>query len=136
MFFSASSDSNECSMDAKKPIGRGAAMTPKELVIAGLCGCTAMDVMALMKKHRAKVDSCCVSAQVEMTDSGHPAVFKSVSLSFQVAGVVEADKLVEAVKLSQTQYCGVSAMLSKAVPIRYEIELNGTVIGTGEANFS
>jgi uncharacterized OsmC-like protein len=50
-------------------------------------------------------------------------------------GDVEAEKLVEAVRLSQTKYCGVSAMLAQAFPLRYRVVLNGQEIATGEAKF-
>jgi len=41
----------------------------------------------------------------------------------------------EAVRLSQTKYCGVSSMLSKAFPIRWELLVNGTSVGRGQAEF-
>ena len=65
-----------------------------------------------------------------------PAVFESAQLSYIVEGEVEPEKLLEAVKLSQTKYCSISAMLSKSFPIHYRVELNGAEIGSGCADFS
>lgn len=135
MLFSASGNGHSVSMDAKKPIGTDAALTPKELVLAGLCGCTAMDVASLMRKYRQEMKTLVISAEATATDGAHPIVFKTVSLLFAVEGHIEKDKLIEAVTLSQTQYCGVSAMLAKAVDIHYEIHLNGEKVGEGKSNF-
>ena len=54
----------------------------------------------------------------------------------QTISQLERERVLEAVSLSQTKYCAVSAMLAPAVPIRYKIILNGESIGTGEAHFS
>lgn len=122
-------------MDAKAPLGKETAATPKELVAMGLGGCTAMDVIALLKKHKQPPRNFRVDVDIQPTSGTHPVVFAKALLSFVVDGEVDADKLVEAVNLSQTKYCGVSAMLSKALPIEYRIVLNGNEIGTGLAKF-
>jgi len=123
-------------MDANAPIGKGKAPTPKELVALGLGGCTAMDVIALLKKHKQPPKTFSVEIEIEPTTGSAPIVFEKAVLSFVVEGNVEAEKLIEAVKLSQTKYCGVSAMLSKSLPIEYRILLNGSEVGTGAAQFA
>jgi len=135
MSLTAESDGNSVSMDAKAPLGDGAAMTPKHLVAAGLCGCTAMDVIALMKKHKIKVTSFVIEADITTTDT-HPMVFSKAELLFKLEGELDTAKVLEAVTLSQTKYCGVSAMLSKAFPITYRVFANGEEIGSGESVFS
>ena len=121
--------------DAKAPLGNGSAMTPKELVVVGLCGCTAMDVVALMRKHKQDVKSFVVEADVTTTET-HPMVFSKAELNFKLEGnALDKAKILEAVQLSQTKYCGVSAMLSKAFPIHYSVYVNGEQVGQGEANF-
>lgn len=135
MVFTAEAADHQVLMDAKPPIGTATAMTPKELVVAGLCGCTAMDVVALMRKYQQKLDSFHIEAEVTSTESGHPAVFTEVKLHFKFYGEIDPVRAIEAVQLSQTQYCGVSAMLSRAFPIRYTIQLNDKEIGSGEASF-
>lgn len=122
-------------MDAKAPVGKNSGATPKELVAMGLGGCTAMDVIALLKKYKQPPQSFQVDVEVQSSATGHPAVFEKAVLSFLVNGKIDSDKLIEAVTLSQTKYCGVSAMLSKAFVIEYKIVLNGTEIATGTANF-
>lgn len=122
-------------MDAKAPLGKDTAPTPKELVALGLGGCTAMDVAALLKKYKQQPRSFQVEVETEATTGGHPVTFKNAKVIYQVEGEVEADKLLEAVRLSMTKFCGVTAMLSKALPITYVVQLNGQEIGQGQASF-
>ncbi len=137
MIFQATDGQHAVMMDTKAPIGSDQALTPKQLVAAGLAGCTAMDVIALLKKHKQPVERFELETDIEKSASGYPEVFTSALLTFRVHGAVDAERLMEAVRLSQTKYCGVSAMLSKAFPIRYRIELNGAPIGeAGTANFA
>lgn len=122
-------------MDAKVPFGKDSAASPKELVAMGLGGCTAMDVIALLIKNKQPPQSFQIDVEVQHSTNGHPIVFEKALLKFIVNGQIEPNKLIEAVSLSQTKYCGVSAMLSKALPIEYKVVLNGIEIGFGSANF-
>lgn len=121
-------------MDAKSPIGSDSAHSPKELVLAGVCGCTAMDVVALLRKYKQPLERFSVEAESDLTE-GYPAIFKEVKLTFKLWGSLDSQKIIEAVHLSQTKYCGVSAMIAKACPITYEIFLNDSKIGEGQAAF-
>lgn len=135
MEFTGADSEHQVQMDAKKPFGAGSSMSPKELVVSGLCGCTAMDVVGLMKKHKQTVAEFEIIADVAMTEKGHPIVFTGIELAFKLKGAIEPSILLESIHLSQSKFCGVSAMLSKAVSINYRVELNGEEIGTGKANF-
>lgn len=135
MRFSAKSESHEVLMDSRSPLGEDSALTPKQLLLASVCGCTGMDVVSLMRKYRQPVEAFEVVADAETTTGPHPWVFREIRLTFRFQGAIEPQKAIEAVRLSQTLYCGVSAMVSKAVPIRYTIECNGALIGNGEAAF-
>ena len=136
MQFDAVSDGNHVSTDAKPPIGKNKAMTPKELVATGLGGCTAMDVVALLKKHKQAYDTFEVEVDITTSTGRTPAIFTEAVLTFGATGPVDKDILLDSVKLSQTKYCGVSEMLLKAFPIRYVVILNGAQIGEGKADFS
>lgn len=136
MKFSARSGAHHISMDTKPPLGDDSAMTPKQLLLAGVCGCTAMDVVSLLKKHKQPLESLQVDADAQSTEGVYPAIFKKIHLVFKLTGKLDSERVVEAVHLSQTKYCGVSAMVSKAVPITYSIEVNGSTLGSGKADFS
>ncbi len=135
MKFTGTDSKHPVSMDAKKPFGAESAMSPKDLVICGLCGCTAMDVVGLMKKHKQTIEEFEVTADVTMTEKVHPLVFERIELLFTLKGAIEPAILLESILLSQSKFCGVSAMLSKAVPIHYSVSLNGETIGSGKADF-
>lgn len=135
MEFSGLVDSHIVPMDAKSPIGKNKAPSPKELVALGLGGCTAMDIIALLKKHKQLPKTLRVDVEIQPSTGSHPIVFEKANLNFVVEGDIDAEKLVEAVTLSQTKFCGVSAMLSKSLPIEYRVILNGNEIETGSANF-
>lgn len=135
MTFTATAEQHEVKMDAKSPIGNGSAMTPKALLLAAISGCTAMDVIALLKKFQQAVDEFHIEADANLVEANHPFIFSKVTLTFKIKGIVNPEKAIEAVRLSQTKYCSVSAMVSKAVPIFYNIEVNGNNVGSGQSNF-
>ncbi len=136
MQLSATDGANSVLMDTKAPTGDDTALNPKQLVLSGLCGCTTMDVLSLLNKHKEVVDAYELTAEAEMSAKGHPKVFTKIHLNFVVAGNVDAKVLVESIQLSQTRYCGVAAMLSKAMPITYSVLLNGIEVGSGTTDFT
>lgn len=135
MQFEAEAEGNRVLMDAKSPLGKSSAQTPKELVAAGLGGCTAMDVVSWLRKNKQDCQSLEIEVDIETSTSGYPSVFTKAFLTFTAMGSIDAEILLEAVHLSQTKYCGVSAMLVKAFPIHYQVVLNGETIGQGQADF-
>lgn len=136
MRFEGQADGHATPMDAKTPLGKNSGPTPKELVVMGLGGCTAMDVIALLKKYKQLPRSFHIDVDVESSTGVQPAVFTNARITYRVEGDVDPERLLEAVRLSQTRYCGVSSMLSKAFPIHYNVQLNGREIGTGQASFT
>lgn len=122
-------------MDAKPPFGEGTALTPKQLALAAVAGCTGMDINSLMKKFKQEMTGLRIEADAPLTEGKQPAVFKEIKLDFFFEGNIEPSKALEAVTLSQTKFCGVSAMMAKACPIYYHVHLNGKEIGKGQAEF-
>lgn len=122
--------------DAKKEFGgKDRGPNPKEYVLAGLCGCTGMDVASLLKKYKVSYSEFSVAAEAELTKV-HPVIFSEIKLTFTVRGEgIDTTLVKQAVDLSMTKYCGVSAMLSKATPINYEIIVNDLSAATGTAKF-
>ena len=122
--------------DGKKEFGgKDRGPNPKEYVLAGLCGCTGMDVVSLMKKFKVSYSEFSVSAESDLTKN-HPVIFERINLNFNINGEALDNELVKkAVNLSMTKYCGVSAMLSKAAPVSYEIFINNESVATGNADF-
>lgn len=134
MKFKGDAGAHSVLMDAKSPIGTDQAPSPKELLLMGICGCSGMDVVSLLKKYRENLSSLKVLADAPTTKT-QPSVFEYVELKFVVEGPQSQEKVMEAVTLSMTKYCGVSAMVNSISPIRYSVELNGSKIGQGQAKF-
>ncbi len=98
------------------------ANSPMELVLIALCGCTASDVVGILRKKREPFTSLEVSATGERA-SGYPAVYTEISLVYRIAGKVSPKAVEDAVRLSKEKYCSVSAMLEKTAKITSKIEL-------------
>jgi putative redox protein len=97
------------------------ANSPMELVLLALCGCTASDVVGILRKKRENFTGLEVSAKSERA-GGYPAVFTAIHLTYRVRGQVAHKAMEDAVRLSQEKYCSVSAMLEKTAKITYTIE--------------
>jgi putative redox protein len=97
------------------------ANSPMELVLIALCGCTASDVVGILKKKREPFTSLVVSAEGERA-SGYPAVYTEIKLTYRVGGKVSHKAVEDAVGLSKEKYCSVSAMLQKTAKITTQIE--------------
>lgn len=97
------------------------ASTPMELVLIALCGCTASDVVGILRKKREPFLGLEVRAKAERAD-GYPAIYTSIHLTYVVRGDVSKKAMEDAVRLSKEKYCSVSAMLEKTAKITYTIE--------------
>jgi len=114
---------HELDMDASEDFGgENKGYRPKELLLVGLMGCTGMDVVSLLKK--MKVEDFDFNLKVDYEKSeAHPIIYKKIKLIYLFKSDKELpkEKIEKAVKLSQEKYCGVSAMISKASDLSYEI---------------
>jgi putative redox protein len=97
--------------------------SPVELVLIGLCACTAYDVVNILRKKREYFTSVAVFAEGERA-TGQPAVYTTIKLVYKVKGKVNRDAVESAVRLSEEKYCSVAAMLNKTAKITYDIELD------------
>jgi putative redox protein len=98
------------------------ANSPMELVLIALCGCTASDVVGILRKKREPFTSLEVSASGERA-AGYPAVYTEINLIYRITGKVSRKAVEDAVHLSKEKYCSVSAMLEKTAKINFKIEL-------------
>jgi putative redox protein len=122
MHFVGELDGFDLPIDADEKVGgQNKGPRPKGLMLTSLIGCTAMDVISILRKMKIEPDDFSVEAESELTDE-HPKVFKKVLITYRLKGAgISQEKVEKAVKLSQEKYCGVSAMLKLAVPIEYNI---------------
>jgi putative redox protein len=106
--------------------GSNIAARPMEMVLLGLGGCTAFDVVSILKKARQPVSGCEVAIDAARADA-IPAVFTRIHVHYTVSGRGLSEKQVErAVQLSAEKYCSVTVMLSKTAEITHDFEILST----------
>jgi putative redox protein len=101
---------------------RNTAPGPMEMVLMGLCGCTATDVVSILNKKRERFTAVEVSARAERAQQP-PTVYTSIHLIYSVSGPVSRKAVEDAVRLSEEKYCSVAAMLKSTARITSEIRL-------------
>ena len=96
---------------------------PMELLLIGLGGCTAMDVISILRKKRQDVTALEVVLDADQAES-HPHVFTTIRIKYIVHGHLVDPRAVErSMELSETKYCPAQAMLSKAAKIELSYEI-------------
>ena len=111
---------------------RNTAPGPMELVLMGLCACTATDVVSILRKKREPFSGLEVRAEAERAQQP-PTVYTSIKLIFTVTGPSSRKAVEDAVRLSEEKYCGVSAMLKCTARITTEVHLSGAAEIAGPA---
>ncbi len=103
--------------------GRNLAPRPMELVLAGTGGCTAYDVVLILKRGRQAVTGCEVSLTAERA-TDDPKVFTRIHFHFRLAGNgLRSDAVERAIKLSAEKFCSASIMLGKTAEITHDWEI-------------
>ncbi len=136
MSFEGRADGFSIPMDATSPLGHHYGPSPKQVLLASLAACAGMDVMGLLKRDHQFIDRFCVEANVPSSSHQHPVIFDSIELIFHIDGSVKVDSAIRAVNLSQSRYCGMSAMLNETCPVGWVIILNGDKVADGRAAFN
>jgi len=103
--------------------GKNLGVRPMEMLLMGLGGCSAFDVVLILRKGRQQVTDCVADLSAERADSD-PKVFTRIHVHFTVTGKALDPKRVEqAVKLSAEKYCSASIMLGKTAEITHDFEV-------------
>ncbi len=130
MQFEAVTGSNHrVTMDAEKAHGGDdTGARPMELLLAGLGGCTGMDVVSILKKMRKQVTNFTLNIHAERA-AEHPKVYTSITLEYIIEGTMEEKDVERAIELSQNKFCSASAMLGKTAKLSYTYKLLKTGAG-------
>jgi len=106
--------------------GHNLAPRPMEMLLAGTGGCTAYDVVLILKRGRHAVTGCSVKLQAERAGTD-PKVFTKIHFAFTVTGANLPRAAVErAVQLSHEKYCSASAMLEKTAEMTFSVDIVDT----------
>ena len=122
MAFEANIDGFKITLDAEESVGgQDLGPRPKALTLVSLAGCTAMDVISILKKMRVNPEYFNVEVEGDLTEE-HPKYYHSIHIRYIFRGKdLPMAKLEKAIDLSQNRYCGVSVLLSKGAKITNEI---------------
>jgi putative redox protein len=101
---------------------RNTASGPMELVLMGLCACTATDVVGILRKKREPFAGVEVVAEAERA-TAPPTVYTAIKLIYTISGQVSRKAVEDAVRLSEDKYCSVAAMLKSTARITAEIRI-------------
>ncbi len=103
--------------------GRNLGVRPMEMLLLGMGGCTAFDVVHILRKGRQPVTGCEVALSAERAES-EPRVFTRIHVHFVVSGRgLDPDRVRRAVQLSAEKYCSASIMLGKTAEITHDFEI-------------
>jgi putative redox protein len=95
---------------------------PVELVLTGLAGCTAMDVVSILKKKREPLEGLEVEVRGSRREE-HPRIYTHIEVIYRVRGPVKRESAERAIELSEERYCSVSAMLRESAEITWRMEM-------------
>ncbi|HHH45416.1 MAG TPA: OsmC family protein [Thiotrichales bacterium] len=111
--------------------GRNLGVRPMEMLLLGMGGCTAFDVVLILRRGRQPVTDCVVELEAERAEQP-PKVFTRIHVHFIVTGRGLSEKQVaRAVQLSAEKYCSASIMLGKTAEITHDFEIREAEPGDG-----
>ncbi len=124
MAFEAEINGHKIVIDAVSEVGgENRGPRPKPFMLLALGGCTAMDVISILKKMRVEIETFNVKVEGDLTEE-HPKHFTKMHVVYEFTGKnLPLDKLQKAVELSEERYCGVSAVYKKAMEMTSEIKI-------------
>jgi len=124
MAFESEIDDHKIVIDADPAAGgQNRGPRPKMLMLSALGGCTAMDIVAILKKMRVEIEGLNVIVEGDLTEE-YPKHFDKMHIIYEFKGKdLPVDKLQKAINLSSEKYCGVSAVYRKAMELTSEIRI-------------
>ncbi len=118
-------EGNTIQMDSAPDIGgEGKGMRPRQMLLAALGGCSAIDVLLILRKQKQDILDFNVEVEGESEKVQDHSLFRDITLHFKIKGTIDYDKVERAVKLSIEKYCSVSKTLEPTAKINYKITLN------------
>lgn len=104
--------------------GGGGAVSPMQLILAAIGGCSSIDVVMILEKSRQKITDCCCEVVAQRADSS-PRVFTKINAHYIISGQDLSDKAVQrACELSIEKYCSVALMLNQSVEITFSYQIS------------
>ena len=129
LFEDANSNGHRVLLDnSTKTEGSVKGISPMELLLMGLAGCSSIDIVAILSKQKINPTSIKMKVNGERTPGAVPALFHTINVDVILEGDFAAEKAQRAVDLSFEKYCSVSKTLEHTSKINYSVFLNGNKI--------
>ncbi|MFP4093822.1 MAG: OsmC family protein [Cyclobacteriaceae bacterium] len=111
-------------MDSSPELGgQNKGMRPMQLLLAGIGGCSTIDILDILKKQRQEVRDIQVGVNAIRRENETPSLFKSIHMEYTIFGAVEESKVKRAIDLSLEKYCSVAKILEKTSDISYSFQV-------------
>ena len=118
-------EGNSLLMDGSPDIGgHGKGMRPMQMLPCAVGGCSAIDVILILKKQKQIIESFEIEVEGEREKIEDYSLFRDICLHFKIKGKVDLAKADRAIKLSIEKYCSVSKTLEPTAKITYKVTVN------------
>lgn len=125
-FEAKNEDGNIVHIDGAPAIGgSGEGARPMQLLVMGLGGCSAMDIILILKKQKQVIEDLSIVLEGERHEDRTPATFKKIHVTYNFKGDLSPKKVKRAVDLGITKYCSVTKILEESCEITYDSNING-----------
>ena len=115
------------SLDGSPAIGgHNQGFRPMESLLAGLGGCTAIDIISILKKQRQQLDDVQIEIEATRREQPLPKIFKDIQVHFVLKGVIDAKKVDKALELVKEKYCSVYKILIATATISYHYKIEAS----------
>lgn len=112
-------------IDAATDIGgHNAGARPMEMLLMGLAGCSAIDVILILQKQKQVIDDFRMKVDGLREKGATPAPFKKIHVTYLLKGQLNADKVKRAIDLSMDKYCSATAQFRPSTEITYSFEIS------------
>ncbi|NIG56290.1 OsmC family protein [Chitinophaga sp. Cy-1792] len=105
--------------------GKNNGVRPMQMIIMGLGGCSAIDIVMILKKQRQEITDFRIEIEADREKGKEPSLWENAHLIFHLFGTIDADKAARAVELSMNKYCSVAETLRKGnTNLTWEVKIN------------
>ncbi len=129
LFEVSNSDGKSVLLDNKsKSFGEIQGISPMELLLMGIAGCSSIDIIAILDKQKINPTSLKMDVKGHRHENQVPALFYQIDINIYLEGSFSPEKAKRAAKLSFEKYCSVSKTLESTAKINHKVYLNGTQV--------
>ncbi len=129
LFEVSNSDGKSVLLDNKsKSFGEIQGISPMELLLMGIAGCSSIDIIAILDKQKINPISLKMDVKGHRHENQVPALFYQIDINIYLEGSFSPEKAKRAAKLSFEKYCSVSKTLESTAKINHKVYLNGTEV--------